>query len=241
MKAVLISIQPKWCELIASGKKTIEVRKTRPKIETPFKCHIYCSGGIGKQVTWNGNNIELFRWNGVRLIKQKTDAGWVEDRPYQTWHVLLDYGFTHQLHDGDYELNGKVIGSFVCDSIYNIEPHDDGYGINQYTFVGADYDDCKTGLSFEELKEYLGKNIGYAWHISDLKIYDKPKELGEFRKPCVDEYQYCQGCRYGSVILPPDEEEYALYHGGHYENFDTVCRNYVTRPPQSWCYVEQLE
>ena len=43
MKAVLISIQPKWCGLIASGKKTIEVRKTRPKIETPFKCYIYCT------------------------------------------------------------------------------------------------------------------------------------------------------------------------------------------------------
>lgn len=41
MKAVLISIQPRWCELIASGKKTIEVRKTRPKIETPFRCYIY--------------------------------------------------------------------------------------------------------------------------------------------------------------------------------------------------------
>ena len=42
-KAVLISIQPKWCELIASGKKTIEVRKTKPKLETPFKVYIYCT------------------------------------------------------------------------------------------------------------------------------------------------------------------------------------------------------
>lgn len=42
MKSVLISIQPKWCELIASEKKTIEIRKTRPNIETPFKCYIYC-------------------------------------------------------------------------------------------------------------------------------------------------------------------------------------------------------
>lgn len=41
MKAVLISIHPKWCDLIASGEKTIEVRKTRPKIETPFRCYIY--------------------------------------------------------------------------------------------------------------------------------------------------------------------------------------------------------
>lgn len=44
-KAVLISIHPKWCELIASGEKTIEVRKTAPKIETPFKCYIYCTNG----------------------------------------------------------------------------------------------------------------------------------------------------------------------------------------------------
>lgn len=43
MKSVLISIQPKWCELIANGKKTIEIRKTMPKIETPFKCYIYCT------------------------------------------------------------------------------------------------------------------------------------------------------------------------------------------------------
>lgn len=52
MKAVLISIQPKWCELIASGKKTLEIRKTRPKLETPFKCYIYC--------TLTGSN-EFFR------------------------------------------------------------------------------------------------------------------------------------------------------------------------------------
>lgn len=45
MKAVLISIQPKWCELIASGKKTVEVRKSIPKLETPFKCYIYCTKG----------------------------------------------------------------------------------------------------------------------------------------------------------------------------------------------------
>lgn len=44
-KAVLISIQPKWCELIASGKKTVEVRKSRPKLETPFKCYIYMTAG----------------------------------------------------------------------------------------------------------------------------------------------------------------------------------------------------
>lgn len=42
-KAVLTSIQPKWCELIASGKKTVEVRKTKPKLKTPFKVYICCT------------------------------------------------------------------------------------------------------------------------------------------------------------------------------------------------------
>ena len=42
-KAVLLSVQPKWCELIATGKKTIEIRKTKPKIKVPFKAYIYCT------------------------------------------------------------------------------------------------------------------------------------------------------------------------------------------------------
>ena len=55
MKSVLISIQPKWCELIASGEKTVEVRKTRPKLETPFKCYIYMTAGNAVYpVTING-------------------------------------------------------------------------------------------------------------------------------------------------------------------------------------------
>ncbi len=35
MKAVLLSIKPKFCELIASGKKTVEIRKNRPGIDVP--------------------------------------------------------------------------------------------------------------------------------------------------------------------------------------------------------------
>lgn len=42
-RAVMLSIRPEWCGLIASGRKTVEVRKTRPKTTTPFKCYIYCT------------------------------------------------------------------------------------------------------------------------------------------------------------------------------------------------------
>ena len=40
-EAVLISIRPEWAEKILFGKKTQEVRKTRPCLEMPFKCYIY--------------------------------------------------------------------------------------------------------------------------------------------------------------------------------------------------------
>lgn len=52
MRSVLISIKPKWCELIATGEKTIEVRKTKPKLDTPFKVYIYCTKG---KTMWSGN------------------------------------------------------------------------------------------------------------------------------------------------------------------------------------------
>lgn len=61
MKSVLISIRPQWCEKIASGEKIIEVRKTRPKLETPFKCYIYCTKGEGDC---------LWRWSTITYDTQ---------------------------------------------------------------------------------------------------------------------------------------------------------------------------
>ena len=71
MKSVLISIQPKWCELIASGKKTVEVRKTKPKLETPFKCYIYCTQGELKDLGIIGNTMTF-------LTMLYTDCGYSE-------------------------------------------------------------------------------------------------------------------------------------------------------------------
>ena len=63
MKSVIISIRPKWCEEIASGEKTIEVRKTKPKIDVPFKCYIYCTKNkeTNDLLEWhiNGNIIKM--------------------------------------------------------------------------------------------------------------------------------------------------------------------------------------
>ena len=80
-------------------------------------------------------------------------------------------------------------------------------------------------LSDEELFTYLydGKqNDGWALRISNLRIYDKPKELSEFIKPCTMMFKYCEECEFYST------------HTG-------CCTNFVTSPPESWCYVEELE
>lgn len=98
-KAVLISIRPKWCELIASGKKTIEVRKTRPKQETPFKSYIYCTR------------------NGRPLVYGDVPCadGWTEK-------YTQTYGYNREEADKIWGvMNGKVVGEFVCDEIIKDE------------------------------------------------------------------------------------------------------------------------
>lgn len=61
MKAVLLSIRPKWCAMIASGIKTLEVRKTYPKLEMPFKVYIYCTGGLTAE-EHRENSLYKFRY-----------------------------------------------------------------------------------------------------------------------------------------------------------------------------------
>lgn len=195
-KSVIISIQPKWCELIASGKKTIEVRKTRPKIDTPFKCYIYCTKD--RKIVLDSDNHYNF--------------------------------FLDKNHGGEHYFNGKVIGEFVCDRIYSfILCSTDGGSAErerQYYLIGEDSKIIEkfwigSCIEPEELAQYIKEEDScYGWHISRLKIYDKPKELGEFRKPCY----------YKSAFCLDEKCEYWGYSG---------CENFLTRPFQSWGYVEE--
>ena len=92
-KAVLISIRPEWCEKIMTGQKTIEVRKTRPKMDTPFKCYIYCT--------------------------QSADMLWILKERERSLHPdkIADV-FKAAKCGGAYRGNGKIIGEFVCDDIF---------------------------------------------------------------------------------------------------------------------------
>jgi predicted transcriptional regulator len=173
----MLSIRPKWCEKIASGEKTIEVRKTRPKMNTPFKCYIYC--------TLQGCN-EFFRVDLGRDVAKWNRGKWADRK-------------------------GNVIGEFICDRIYELAP------LNH----APDDVEKQACLTREEIVNYL-KGTGYGWHIVDLRIYDMPRDLSEFRRAtdpcdsCHAEYTWeCTGCK----KLSGD----------------------IKRAPQSWCYVEAID
>ena len=97
-KSVLISIQPKWCELILRGKKTVEVRKSRPKLKPPFKVYIYATKPRSK------NDLGLILDKG--MFGSSKEVGFLYKRNYETAKQL-----NMQI------LSGKVIGEFVCDCI----------------------------------------------------------------------------------------------------------------------------
>ena len=196
-KAVLISIRPEWVEKILDGEKTLEVRRTRPNMETPFKVYIYCTAG---NLSYKVNGGMVCNVSGGKI----------------------------------------VVGEFTCDNIatYNYDycPHPEigmDYDCGDSWWEIADEDLKSACLAEKEFRYYaFGREAMYGWHISDLKIYDAPKDLNEFWLPperyC--EKERCGGCPYDQVADV----------NGEY-SFDCEWKRPLTRPPQSWCYVEGLK
>ncbi len=175
MKAVLLSVKPKWCELIASGKKTIEVRKSAPK-EVPFKVYIYQTKK---------------RWI-CKLLP------WLKER------------------------QAKVIGEFICYKVVKYES--DIIMCAKWETNGGEVKEnlrynAGACLSAEEMFVYSNGKPLYGWHITNRKIYDEPKELGEFwTVKCTNKTGRCGECK----IKPK-------------------CIRKLIRPPQSWQYVEGID
>lgn len=200
---ILISIHPQWCEKIFNGEKTIEVRKSRPKIDTPFKVYIYCT------------KPEIFG----ELIMCKSDEN----------SKLFGYGKVVGINKWfrepeDELLLGKVIGEFICNKVDAYDA--DVIACTKWEVNGGEVKEhlrynAGACLTAEQMFDYSNGKSLYGWHISDLKIYDKPKELGEFKKVCVIKNKDCANCEF-------------------YSDYSGTCINYLTRPPQSWCYVEEV-
>lgn len=214
MKSVLLSIKPKWCELIANGQKTIEIRKTRPKIDTPFKVYIYCT----KDKMNRTHEKYLHTSNKVGVL-----LGW--DNPNDCDITVQPENYTYKA----YSCVGKVIGEFVCNEIIflgNITTDEWKYLVgDKHEYHKKLVTECAC-LSEIEVLKYGNQKSCYAWCISNLKIYDKPKDWDEFEKPCSRECECCKYYSYATFDEPPTCE---------WNDY------YLTRPPQSWCYVEELE
>ena len=206
MKSVMISINPKYCEFILNGIKTVEVRKTKPKLEAPFKCYIYCTKGDALAYPClNNNKFFILRANNGTVAGRRM----TENDIKRSGHSFA---------------NSKVIAEFICNKInilFNTYGNPENYMKDTLPEILK-----KSKLSYEEFSSYVGSralnNHIYGWHISDLNIYEKPKELKEFKK-------YNRQCYYADLGLAIPE--------------CSECRNkecFVQRPPQSWCYVEEL-
>lgn len=199
-KAVLISIRPEWVEKILAGEKTLEVRKNRPRLEPPFKCYIYCTKGAdAADRLWVLRKKIRRDYYGLAAVCANPD-----EQPEN--HILG---------------NGKVVAEFVCDRIDTIKLANEPYGI-------YDVDDdfvAQTGLANGALWDYGKGATLYGWHISKLKVYEKPKEVTKFHiwKKCKS----CSKSGYESAACIYDE--------------NCMVPAAITKAPQSWCYVEELE
>lgn len=194
--AIMKSIKPKYCELIIAGKKTIELRKSRPKVPPPVKVYIYCT-----------------------MPKCEDDIIFNEFEA----------------------LNGKVIGEFICNKIDQIHiPTELMYekGIIEFSKRTLDILN-QSCLSYEDMINYSGcsldnynprKEYLYGWHISDLIMYDKPKDLSQFIYLCpeFEKSSFTAKCRKCKHYFQNDIDMV----------FECDCEGEkrLIRPPQSWCY-----
>lgn len=194
-RAVLISIRPKWCEKIIRGEKKIEVRKTRPKLETPFKVYIYCTKAEER----------------LAFILKDGDENYGEIYHGKTFFCKVEKCSVCDM----WGKRQKVVGEFICDRVIDLFANS-RFWLNE--------DDVRhTCLTADEIRTYAnGANKLYGWHISDLKIYNQPKELNEFKGLCKVKSDCC-ACPYYN-----------------YSKLDCDGRT-IKRAPQSWQYVEELK
>lgn len=206
MKAIMISIKPQYVEKILNGEKTIEIRKTMPKCELPCKVYIYCTKSKTKYLR------KLEAYNKTTFITENKDVIGQTDKVKS---ILGEYATFCE--SGGF--NGKVVAEFTLNKADTLERDlNDWLPKNRYDISNELLKDIN--LNQNELWNYGQGKILYAWHIDDLKVYDKPKLLQVFFRPCGD--------------CDKKDTDRCIYE-------DSYCRAKIIRPPQSYCYVEELE
>lgn len=220
MKAILMSIHPEWVEEILSGRKTIEIRKTMPNCKLPIDVYIYVTKDKKKP-------IAPFYIDNKWVYKVYSDE------------TCFARGCTRNQRD---DVNGKVVAKFTLNTIATI------HNMNgEYYFRGTSHLHTYACVNNSQLDNYLKGKIGFGFYISDLEIFDEPKELMNFYKVGFHkdfEEELKRAVRkdrkilekYGDLIATGETDivanhveltkiSYPMFYG-------------LERAPQSWCYVE---
>lgn len=116
---------------------------------------------------------------------------------------------------------GKVGIEFTCDKSICLD-----YYPQDYTGMPGKFSEmiCKEScLSYNEIMAYKKEKLAYGWHISNLKIYGEPKDLSEFKISCNRKNPCCSCCN--------------RFTGKPWD----ICNSTITRPPQSYMFVKEVE
>ena len=194
MKSILISIKPEWVAKILNGEKTIEIRKTAPKCELPIDVYIYCT----KEKSYLAYERHVQEYIICDTIEKLGEHG-NEVSPTDTMCALQDWGVA---------TNGHIVARFTLREVEEIiyipcslglderrkhgcyscvfedsnKPNFNKENYSDYFTKGSDDNylvDCSK-MKASQIHAYLKGKGGYAWHISDLEIFDEPKKLSDF-------------------------------------------------------------
>ena len=219
MKAILISDHAIWCALMMNGIKKTEVRKGTALYKATKKLideygfaefYVYC--------TKKEDIARIGRLGGDEFICER--------------YPLTEVQFKSM--NSGYSAKGKVIFKFRCYKVEEIKIH---FLNKQLTYrIASRYEYTTKSLSNSQLKNssclsndemnnyfkyvYDKNVVGTAIHISDLEIFDRPRELCEFHT---------------NIKKEPPEELLCPECGKPMEYYEY---KYLTKAPQSWCYVE---
>ena len=176
------------------------------------KCLIYCSRGKLLERHWG--KIDGI---GKFILYHHSDK--------------VKYCDTNSPH----RLNGKIVASFDCEKV---EEFTTDYRGNKEQNKRIVKDSC---VPLGDLVDYQKENhLLYAIHISNLEIFDEPKEVREFKGQCINKkWSYCPSCKVGYEYISEDEAEFYRAYGTC--STEWVCLNWLKKAPQNMCYCYDQE
>jgi hypothetical protein len=222
MTQIMLSVRPEWCVKTLNRKVSVLVVKSVPHevlewfkdTSKPFsemEVFIYCTKG--KELNFNAYENQ---WE-YNIPKDKK-----------------------LINPSIHNVNGKVCFEFVCDRVQEITSRKICGEWASYTETMSEFDLSQVScVENKEIVRYLKGKNGYSLHISELKVYDTPKELGEFHKvgyaEAMNDIDDNKADYIGCECYKQHEDEFE-------KAFADARKQYgITRAFQSWGYVEYEE